>query len=210
MVSLQPLPVNIMNKTEAIRQIGACATFFPLTEPEFLRFETYQKRDLQSLHNLPVPIQMIATLAQLIDELVNTGSEDDCLIDFVITPSLENVKKITSQFDVQYSRMQAIPIVLRHRFQQQDWKQIAATPKTLISFVETVMEPLVNLELLDWTNLSDSEHISTHELLTIYPSFNAFAKVALNVYADNVGFDVIADTQHHADTQTFLNDVLNR
>ena len=174
------------------------------------RFETYQKRDLQSLHDLPVPIQMIATLAQLIDELVNTGSEDDCLIDFVVTPSLENLNKITSQFHVQYSHIQAIPIILKHRFQQQDWKQIAATPETLVSFVETVMELLVDLELLDWTDLSDSEYISDHELLAIYPSFNAFAKVALNVYADNVGFDVIADTQHHADAQTFLNDVLNR
>ena len=192
------------------RMVGY-AFLTPLTDDDFNLYQNYNDRDFRALHFLPVAIICIFEITNIILEFCETDCYDNCMMDFLITPSQESLITIIKhlQIEMQFSRSEALPIVLQHHFQSENWVDMLTSSQNLTQLVETIMKKLSGFELLDWSETIDKKVLEENELKNLYPSFLFFSDAALNIYADNVGFEPIKDNQLFQHTQNFLSEILN-
>lgn len=199
------------NITELKHRLVGYAFLTTLTEHDFNSYQNYNDRDFRALHFLPVAIICIFEITNILLEFCETDCYDDCMMDFLITPSQESLTTIIKhlQIEVQVSRSEALPIVLRHHFQSENWSSLLTSSQDLKQLIETIMKKLSGFQLLDWSETTDKNVLEQNELKNLYPSFLFFADAALNVYGDNVGFNTTLDNKMFQHTQNFLSEILN-
>ena len=195
-------------KTQLINKLGAFASLVALEQMDFERFQSYEDDDFKSRLGIPVSIQMIYELTKIVDALCEQGEDADCVVDFLVDPSHVAFQTLKSNFEIHCTRREALGVVLQNRVQHMDWDEVLQDKRPLESVVGNLMHILEELELLYWEDLGDAGEFSSHELTALYPSFGLFCAAALNVYADNTGFDEDFDSEHLRSCVQFLREMI--
>ena len=130
----------------------------------------------------PYLIICIFEITNIITAFCETDSYDECMMEFLITPSQEALTTITEHLHIQMTPEQALPVVLQHQMQSQDWSSKLNSHKNFSKLVESMMQILSEFELLDWTEITDKHFLEQHTLKNLYSSFIPFTDAALNVY----------------------------
>ena len=133
---------------ELKKRIGGYAFLYPFTDEDFDRYQNYDDDDFRWLYGLDLSIICIFEIANIITEFCETDCYDDCMMDFLITPSQEALTKIVEHLQIQMNPTEALAIVLQHHFQSKDWNETLASVDNISELVENNAD-IIGFELLD-------------------------------------------------------------
>ena len=192
-----------------LEKINAFACFTPLCEADFARFSDYRPRDFNEPSGVELAIRMINEIVKTVDIVCHIDAPP-CIIDFMVTASPDTLNAILNHYELSMNYEKALHLVLKHYcmiYCQKFHRHGRPIAYQVEDLIKDIMSAHETLQLLEWADLSEEEFLHDHILQKCFPSFSLFCTAALNVYADNTGFNTAFDRQLLEDGKTYLKEI---